>query len=67
MIIIVGLVLVYFMVSFYMLFRNEWVYRNRIKQIEEDIDVYTQMPTYNQMMYKYFWVWKFENFKHKKR
>ena len=53
--------------SFYIMFRNDWVYRNRIRLINkcetlEDFIAFRRLPSYSRMMWK-FWVWDIEKFK----
>lgn len=42
--------------------RNEWVYRKRLAMIDQDLDLYRSLPSYEAMLYRYFWVWNFEWF-----
>ena len=48
--------------AIYMLARNEWVYRLRTRVLSEDMEAYCALPTYNQMLYKYWWVWRAKYF-----
>lgn len=40
----------------FMFQRNEWVYRERTRLIHSEYNRYEQLPTYRQMLWK-FWVW----------
>jgi len=44
-------------VCIYFLIRNNWVYSARISLLNEDIKLYYSLPSYKQMMYKYFYIW----------
>ena len=52
-------------ISVYMLFRNQWVYNQRIYLINTNFDLYLKLPTYDCMMFK-FWVWNVDKFLPKK-
>lgn len=41
--------------------RNVWVYKNRIKLLRDDYETYQKLPSYHQMMFK-FWVWNINKF-----
>ena len=45
--------------SVYVLARNQWVCRKRIALIDKDFKAYLAAPTYNQMLFRYFWDWNF--------
>lgn len=45
--------------SAYVLARNQWVGRKRIALIDKDFNAYLAAPTYNQMLFRYFWDWNF--------
>jgi len=47
--------------SILMSVRNEWVYRNRMRLIDESLDQYDSLPSYNQMFIK-FWIWDVNKF-----
>lgn len=51
------------LLSIYMLARNEWVFKNRIRALRSDMALYDSLPSYDSMMYDYFWVWDFSYFK----
>ena len=47
----------------YFLFRNSWVYRQRLKLIDEDFMVYMTLPSYEAMLYgQGFWIWDIKYF-----
>lgn len=41
--------------------RNQWVFRERIRLLHEDIWLYLQLPSYDYMMNR-FWIWDVEKF-----
>lgn len=45
----------------FMLYRNEWVCRERIRAIDKGTGTYEQLPTYEVMMRK-FWIWDINKF-----
>lgn len=47
--------------SIYMLIRNDWVYRNRIRLLYKDWDAYDRLPSYDSMWLR-FWVWDINKF-----
>lgn len=47
----------------YMLIRNEAVYKFRVKTLYDSPNVYHKLPSYEDMIYKYWYVWDFERFK----
>jgi hypothetical protein len=51
-----GLVLLMLWSSFYYLFRNGWVYRQRVAILQADRDAYQRLPSYETMMRR-FWIW----------
>lgn len=46
---------------FYMLFRNYWVYKNRIRLLHNNYPAYQKLPEYDTMMLR-FWVWDVREF-----
>lgn len=50
-----------FFIAIFILIRNEWVYKNRIKLINDDWESFKKLPSYDQMMFK-FWVWDINKF-----
>ena len=62
LIMILGIALMGLALCIYMLARNEWVFRLRMSVIYENTEAYDAMPTYNEMMYKYWWVWRSKYF-----
>jgi len=46
----------------FMWFRNEWVFKKRIAQLDISLEEYNKLVSYNEMMYE-FWVWDIEKFK----
>lgn len=48
--------------GFYMLVRNEWVYRERMRMIDRDFEQYLRLPRYEVMMWCRWWVWRVEDF-----
>ena len=48
--------------GFYMFVRNEWVYRQRTRMIDRDIDQYMRLPSYDRMLYGRWWIWRIEDF-----
>lgn len=63
MIIFVFILIVFALWNVYMLFRNEAVYRFRVRVLNEDYANYSKLPNYKDMVYKYWYVWDFERFK----
>lgn len=57
---IIGIWLVFIAASIYMLIRNSWVCRNRIKLIYLDMSAYDAAPSYDVMLHRYFWDWNFD-------
>jgi hypothetical protein len=45
----------------YMIIRNQWVYRNRLKLLNNDWDTYKKLPSYHAMMRR-FWIWDINKF-----
>lgn len=42
----------------YALARNEWVYKERIKLMYDNISLYEKLPSYDEMLYGHgFWRW----------
>ena len=62
LIMILGIALMGLALCIYMLARNEWVFRLRMRVIDENMEAYDAMPTYGEMMYKYWWVWRSKYF-----
>lgn len=54
------LIVLIFIVVF-ILIRNEWVYRKRVKILREDSDKFYRLEDYDEMMYR-FWIWDVEKF-----
>lgn len=50
-----------FVTSLYVLHRNNWVYNQRMRLIHEDWDSYQRLPSYDDMMKK-FWIWDVKKF-----
>jgi len=49
--------------------RNSWVFGLRGAWINHDFELYKEMPSYDAMVYRYWWVWDekyFTEFKWKK-
>lgn len=46
--------------------RNYWVYRSRTRLLREDYAAYRRLPTYGEMMSR-FWVWDARRFVRKAR
>lgn len=46
---------------FYILIRNDLVYNYRVELLYSDRNKYLLLPSYNEMMYK-FWIWDFDKF-----
>lgn len=47
----------------YFLIRNERVYRFRNKVLDEyNCETYLKMPSYDEMVFKYFYEWNFKKF-----
>jgi len=45
-------------ICFYALIRNQWVYDNRMKLLEEDYSTYKKLPSYSDMLEGHgFWQW----------
>ena len=59
-ILILGIVILFF-IAIFIGIRNNWVYNNRIKLISDDWETYQKLPSYDQMMFK-FWVWDINKF-----
>lgn len=47
----------------YLLWRNEKVYQFRTKLIDEAYPYYRTLPSYDEMLFKYWYVLDFEKFK----
>ena len=45
----------------FMLFRNSWVFKNRIRMIDEDYEKYHCLQDYNYILNR-FWIWDFDKF-----
>ena len=50
-----------FFIAVFIWIRNKWVYKNRIKLINDDWESFKKLPSYDQMMFK-FWVWDINKF-----
>lgn len=48
--------------STYMLIRNMWVYEYRTNLIWSDFENYKKIPSYNDMMLKYWYKYNFDDF-----
>lgn len=48
--------------SIYMLIRNMWVYEYRSNLIWSDFKKFEKLPSYNDMMYKYWYKYNFDDF-----
>ena len=48
-------------IVFFIWIRNIWVYKNRIKLIGDNWEAYKKLPSYDQMVFK-FWVWDINKF-----
>lgn len=46
----------------YMLIRNMWVYEYRTNLIWSDFDKYEKLPSYNDMVLKYWYKYNFDDF-----
>lgn len=46
------------------LWRNEWVYRVRVKMIDDDFERYKRLPSYLSMFLQ-IWVWDVNKFRSK--
>jgi len=44
-----------------LLYRNNWVYKNRIALIKQDLGTYNKLESYYQMVFK-FWIWDINKF-----
>lgn len=44
-----------------LMFRNDWVYRTRIKILYEDMRTYRRLPEYTEMVWR-FWIWDVRKF-----
>lgn len=55
------LVSVILFIAVFIEIRNNWVYKNRIKLIDDDWKAYQKLPSYDQMMLR-FWVWNINKF-----
>ena len=49
--------------AIYFLIRNEKVYKWRIAALNENLNLYKYLPTYDEMLYKYWWIWNANMFK----
>lgn len=56
-IVLLSVCLILYVIGFYFLKRNEWVLNLRLKIIDLDLELYRKLPSYNIMLYKYFWIW----------
>ncbi len=45
----------------FMLFRNHWVYKQRISLLSKDYHLYKRLPSYNHMMLT-FWIWNVKRY-----
>jgi len=52
---------IFIFITVFIWIRNNWVYKNRIKLIDDDWEAYKKLPSYDQMMFK-FWVWDINKF-----
>lgn len=59
--IIMVIFLISIIISIYNLIRIEWVYQQRTKAIYSD--EYDNLPTFNKMLYKYWYIWDVEKIK----
>jgi len=48
-------------IIFFLLFRNDWVYRKRVYLIFNNPDAYDKLPEYSTMIFK-FWIWDINKF-----
>lgn len=48
--------------TMYMLARNDWILKIRLRMIEEDWESYRQAPNYETMLYRW-WCWDIEKLK----
>jgi hypothetical protein len=55
-------VLLVFFSTIYMLIRNTWVYNIRMEVLHEDFITYCKLPSYDNMLYKYFYIWNKQKF-----
>lgn len=55
----IGMTTTFFCV--FMLFRNKWVYDQRIKILDSDLSKYRKLPDYDTMLNK-FWIWNVDKF-----
>ncbi len=53
-------------ISMYLVKRNEWVLRKRLEILDESLEDFTRLPSYEYMLYRRFWIWNFENLKTRK-
>lgn len=47
---------------FYLLKRNNWVYRQRTKLLERDLESYHRLPSYDDMLYRHPFTWDISKF-----
>lgn len=58
---VVTLYLFWAVFAVFLLFRNQWVYRQRTHLLWDDWPLYQRLPSYNSMMWR-FWVWDVRRF-----
>ena len=58
----IKLLILIFIFCVYMLIRIEWVYRKRIGILRKDRESYLSLPNWNEMLYRWFFVWDFSWF-----
>ena len=63
--IFLGLALFTIIATIFMLFRNKWVFNQRIATLNTDMKEYGKLAEYNTMLFK-FWIWDIEKFKENK-
>jgi hypothetical protein len=51
---------------FLMMIRNLWVYKIRMRLIDEDFELYRSLPSYDAMLIK-FWIWDVNHFVRRSR
>lgn len=61
MIYLIIFIIVSVAITAFMGIRNEWVFRVRTEMIDNDLDAYHRLPSYDRM-FKTFWIWDVNKF-----
>lgn len=58
---ITNLLLIWTLILIFLFIRNEWAYRERIKLLNSNFDLYLKLPSYNKIIFS-FWIWNINKF-----